>query len=59
MNDNKFNKVVCEIRELIKLLENDMEVITDQDDYKQRLYEIDGLNNALKIIGGKTAGEVY
>lgn len=59
MDNSKFDKAVCEIRELIKLLENDMEVITDPDDYKQRLYEIDGLNNALRILGGETAGEVY
>jgi hypothetical protein len=59
MENNKLDKAVNEIMELIKLLENDMEVITDPDDYKQRLYEIDGLYDALKILGGETAEEVY
>lgn len=59
MKDNKLDKAISEIMELIKLLEKDMEVITDPDDYKQRLYEIDGLYDALKILGGETAEEVY
>lgn len=59
MTNNKLDKAVNEIMELIKLLEHDMEVITDPDDYKQRLYEIDGLYDALKILGGETAEEVY
>lgn len=59
MENNKLDKAVNEIMELIKLLEHDMEVITDPDDYKQRLYEIDGLYDALKILGGETAEEVY
>lgn len=59
MKDNKLDKAISEIMELIGLLERDMEVITDPDDYKQRLYEIDGLYDALKILGGETAEEVY
>lgn len=59
MENNKLDKAVNEIMELIKLLEHDMEAITDPDDYKQRLYEIDGLYDALKILGGETAEEVY
>ena len=59
MENNKLDKAVNEIMELIKLLEHDMEVITEPDDYKQRLYEIDGLYDALKILGGETAEEVY
>lgn len=57
--DNKSDKAISEIMKLIKLLENDMEVITEPDDYKQRLHEIDGLYDALKILGGETAEEVY
>lgn len=59
MKKNKIDVATHEIMELIGLLERDMKVITDPDDYKQRLYEIDGLYDALKILGGETAEEVY
>ena len=48
-----------EIRELIRLLEKDLEEITDPEDFREYTFKIDGLYNALDIMSGKTAGEVY
>lgn len=48
-----------EILELIKLNEKDLDVITDPVEYDCRQAYIDGLYDALKIVGGETAEEVY
>lgn len=48
-----------EILKLIKLNEKDLEVITDPAEYDNRQAYIDGSYDALKIVGGETAEEVY
>lgn len=52
-------KAEAEIKKLIRLIETDAEVITDPDDYSYQMAIIDGLTDALWIVKGRTAEEIY
>lgn len=48
-----------EIRKLIKMYEKDLEVITDPVDFSDIEIRIDALYDALDILDGETAENIY
>lgn len=48
-----------EVRKLIELYEKDLEVVTHTADYEAIENRILGLYDALEVLGGSTAEEVY